>query len=156
MFVFVKPFSFVAMASEVAFESLTNEEPLNFTSRVGFCCSNEFVSDLRDIQKETGVRLDGFDKFCACVASIQRSLLESTPFSETLWKYFEKSLLIINHQLNDLRHHDQKDLVFKNMEPKPEQDCEMVDVKILSCMCGINFKTYDTREESFRQIGSSK
>ena len=137
------------MASEVAFESLTNEEQLNFADWIAFYCSNEFVSDLRDIQKETGVRLDGFDKFCACVASIQRSLLESTPFSETLWKKFEKSILSINHQLNDLSHHDQKDLVFKNMEPKPEQDCEMVIVELPSCMRGIDFKTYDTREESF-------
>ena len=109
MFVFVKPFSFVAMASEVAFESLTNEEQFNFADWIAFYCFNEFVSDLRDIQKETGVRLDGFDKFCACVASIQRSLLESTPFSEILWKKFEKSILSITCQLSQLEEMDNKD-----------------------------------------------
>ena len=91
MFVFVKPFSFVAMASEVAFESFTNEEQLNFADWIVFYCSNEFVSDLRDIQKETGVRLDGFDIFCSYVASIQQSLSGSTPFSETIWRIFRKA-----------------------------------------------------------------
>jgi hypothetical protein len=72
------------MADEIPFRSLTIEEQLVYSDRFTSCCSNEFLSDLRYIQEEMGVKLDGFDEFYACVISIRRSLSGSIPFSETL------------------------------------------------------------------------
>jgi hypothetical protein len=53
-------------------------------------------------------------------------------------------------------YHKQKDLVSKNMDFESDQDCEIVRVELPSFMHGIDFtKTYDTHEESFRQIEHS-
>jgi hypothetical protein len=145
---FVKPFSFVSMADEIPFRSLTIEEQLVYSDRFASCCSNEFLSDLRYIQEEMGVKLDGFDEFYACVFSIRRSFLGSIPFSETLWMNFEKSFLTITNKFNELvDSYEQTDLVSKNMDLESNQDYEMVSVELPSCMSGIDFtKTYDTYE----------
>jgi hypothetical protein len=90
------------MMSEIPFESLTIEEQLFYMNIFSTCCSNKFFCDLRDIQQEMGVKFDRFDELCACVASIKQSLLGLTPFSETIWNFFEESFLTVNHKLNEL------------------------------------------------------
>jgi hypothetical protein len=90
------------MADEIPFRSLTIEEQLVYSDRFASWCSNEFLSDLRYIQEEMGVKFDRFDGLCACVAYIKQSLLGSIPFSKTLWKIFEESLLTVNHEFNEL------------------------------------------------------
>jgi hypothetical protein len=136
------------MADEIPFRSLTIEEQLVYSDRFASCCSNEFVSDLRYIHEEMGVKLDGFDEFYACVFSIRRSLSGSIPFSETIWMNFEKSFLTITHKFNELvDSYERDDLVSKNMNLESNQDYEMVSVELPSCMSGIDFtKTYDTYE----------
>ena len=49
-----------------------------------------------------GVKFDRFDELCACGAYIKQSLLGSSPFSKTLWKIFEESLLTVNYEFNEL------------------------------------------------------
>ena len=68
----MKPFSFVSMADEIPFRSLTIEEQLVYSDRFASCCSNEFLSDLRYIQEEISAKLDSFDELCACVAYIKQ------------------------------------------------------------------------------------
>jgi hypothetical protein len=82
------------MADGIPFRSLTIEEQLVYLDRFSSCCSNEFLSDLTYIQEEMGETFDRFDELCTCVAYIKKSLLGSIPFSNTLWKKFEESLLI--------------------------------------------------------------
>jgi hypothetical protein len=140
------------MADEIPFRSLTIEEQLLYTDRFASCCSNEFLSDLRYIQEEMGIKFDRFDELCACVASIKQSLLGSTPFNKTLWKNFEESLLTVNHKFNELM-----GSYTSQLEETIEEDLaehEHIEQKDLGFMIN-DFESQGTHDESFRQIEHS-
>ena len=135
------------MADEIPFRSLTIEEQLVYSDRFASCCSNEFLSDLRYIQEEMSVKFDRFDELCACVAYIKQSLLGSIPFSKTLWKIFEESLLTVNQELNELM-----GLYTSQLEETIKEDLaehDHIEQKDLGFMIN-DFESQVTHDESFR------
>jgi hypothetical protein len=137
------------MADGIPFRSLTIEEQLVYSDRFASCCSNEFLSDLRYIQEEMGVKFDRFDELCTCVAYIKQSLLGSIPFSKTLWKNFEESLLTVNHEFSELM-----GLYTSQLEETIKEDLaehDHIEQKDLGFMIN-DFETQGTHDESFRQI----
>ena len=140
------------MADEILFRSLTIEEQLVYSDRFASCCSNEFLSDLMYIQEEMGVKFDRFDELCACVAYIKLSLIGSIPFSKTLWKDFEESLLTVNHKFNELMSSYTSQLEETIEEDLAEHD--HIEQKDLGFMIN-DFESQGTHNESFRQIEHS-